>query len=228
MTYDPRQGSSPYLGMDASDDTSSEFGAAGSARDAQRGTQTPDMALNTPTIAAEPFRRVKPAQRPVSAAQAPASVPRTVRRESQPQPAAAPRQEQVIRRPVPAPSPQQPYRPARGTAVGRSRGGGVAQLLASLALRLAAFLMRLLALAFSAFVVASAVLTGSHRLALVKALNLTMWLVPPSMLGHLVYETPFGGALRGDLIIVSLILFVADYVCLRLAASLREQRERGV
>ena len=39
--------------------------------------------------------------------------------------------------------------------------------------------------------------------------------------GILCVATPFGGMFRGDFAIVSVALFVIDWVCLRIAASLR-------
>lgn len=235
MTYDPREGSSPYLGMDASDNTDERQLSA--SQPLQHAPQrTPDIALTTPTVAGEPFKRVP--RQPHEARVQPdrtavaQQVPATVRRSDYAQPAPARRDERILRRPVrveaPVPSPpQQPRQAPRASAAPRA-GSRFSSLLAGFLLHVAAFGLRLLALVFSAFVIASAVLTDSHRLALVRALNLTAGLVPPAMMGRLVYETPFGGALRGDLIVMALVLFVADWACLRMAQRLRIDRERGV
>ena len=56
---------------------------------------------------------------------------------------------------------------------------------------------------------------------MLQAMRLTPLLVPSALLGRFVYETPFGGVLRGDLALASLILFVVDWTCMRLSDSLR-------
>ena len=160
-------------------------------------------------------------------------MPRTIRRPAgdtvvAPAGTYAPRATGRAPRPaVPSPA-QRPYideRPDVVTAV-TDRAAGPLTLVAALALSLLALALRLAAIVLAVVVVASAVLTGAHRAALVKALNLASWVVPAPLFGQFVFETPFGGALRGDLIIVSLLLFVLDWACLRCAASLRERRAR--
>ncbi|MCI1665339.1 MAG: hypothetical protein LKI25_03090 [Atopobiaceae bacterium] len=50
--------------------------------------------------------------------------------------------------------------------------------------------------------------------------TVTSWL-PASLSGLLVCETPFDGAFRGDLAMTSAVLFVLDWLCLRISATLR-------
>lgn len=95
------------------------------------------------------------------------------------------------------------------------------------ALFMLALLLRAGAILLAVLVVASAFLTGSSRATLIGALNLTPLLVPSALLGQFVMETPFGGVLRGDLAIASLMLFLADWICMRFSASLKYGRERS-
>ena len=128
---------------------------------------------------------------------------------------------------VPSPA-QQPYLGEDVSAARSRRPAGPLTTLAALALRLLALVLRLGAIATSLVVVAAAVLTDAHRATLVRLLNLTSWIVPQGVMGRFVVETPFGGALRGDLVIVSVVLFVADWLCLVHATTLRNRRLRGV
>ena len=59
-------------------------------------------------------------------------------------------------------------------------------------------------------------------------LGFVLALVPRALAGRFVVETPFGGAFRGDLALMSTLLFVADWCCLLYAHTLRTRRERGV
>ena len=228
MSYDPRGGSSPYLGMDPDtlDETAFSSPEVPVAPDTPTTTFASGSATNTPHLDDfDPGRtRVAPASRRQTGA---ARVAPTVRRANEPVPARKAARP-IPRNVAPVASPQQqPYRDAAAPfAAPRVHKGGPLAYLASFLLHILAFGLRLLAIAFSVFVVASALLTSAHRTQLVSVLNLTAWLVPSSLFGRLVYETPFGGALRGDLICASLLLFLADYLCLRFATSL-VRGERG-
>lgn len=221
MSYDPRRGSSPYLGMDV-DEVPSIGNAASEGRATVRGER--------PVTA----HRMQEGQ---STSRRPDGIPKTVRRASgMPQRGVAPSataasSSQVLRRPQdfavsPAYATPQaaPFRPATAP---RSRAAGPFALLGSLALRLLAVVLRLMATVLSAGVVCSALLTSSHRARLIEVLNLAQLFVPVGFAGHFVVKTPFGGALRGDLAIASIILFCADWICLVLSTSLRDGRERG-
>lgn len=128
--------------------------------------------------------------------------------------------------PVPSPS-QRPYQEARPVRVsvpasGRAyvSGGGV------LALRLASLVARILAILLSLLVVANAVLVGSLRAQLFGINRVVGSLIPPMLSGRLIYETPFGGVLRGDYIVCALVLFIIDWVLMR-AAMRRSARPGG-
>lgn len=246
MSYDPRQGSSPYLGMDGDGEDRTRLTDAERAAEAR--TRRAEVATTTRADVPRTERAVRAvrtdardaaatrAEQPLPRA-ATAEVPATIRRPSR---AVAPRPRTEARvagarqaggqAPYAVPSPrQQPYHEQAAGVPPQvsSRLARPFRLLGSVALRLLALVLRLLALAFAAFVVASAFLTDAHRATLVGALNLASWLVPAPILGQFVFETPFGGAFRGDLVLASIILFCADWICIRFSTSLRHGRERG-
>lgn len=210
MSYDPRTGTSPYLGMDA-DDTGER------RSDAPQGAATDGVPATERTMVAE-------------AAPAPATVRRTRRvASSRPDlPSNAPAQPLRRRQaPVAVESPRQqdPFEPARPAASRRFRP--LARL-APFGLRLAALILRLAAIVLAGLVVASAVAPGSYRAVLVEVMGQFSWLVNlPLISGRFVSETPFGGVLRGDLMVASVVLFVCDWACLRLSASLRDNERRS-
>lgn len=91
---------------------------------------------------------------------------------------------------------------------------------ASWLLRVVALVCRLYAIALAALVVANAVVLGSWRIHVVElTAAFTAWL-PSSVSGTLVYQTPFGGVLRGDFVAVAIALFVIDWLLVRKARSL--------
>lgn len=218
MTYDPRMGSSPYLGTD--DQPTGGLDATG--------TGYPSETMTT-MLGQTGGQRVR------TSAADPQQPPATVRRRNQaPNRGVAPQPAPLRRRgaaPAPArhavPSPaQQPYaRQRRGQGGSQRLVNGLAMLglyIAALAARLLATILALVMItsAFSATV-------GPLRQAIVVRFGLTALLAPSALLGQFVFETPFGGLLRGDLAIVSIILFCADWICMKLLASLRTRRERG-
>lgn len=145
-----------------------------------------------------------------------------------------PEQTELLRRPYPrghhrieaVPSPQQqPYaassadrRGAHGP--GMTGAGGMGRVLLSAVLRLASWVARVGAWGFAALTVACAVLAGPMRVYLLQATSLVGMWMPTALSGVLVFETPFGGALRGDFVIASVVLFIIDWACLRKARSL--------
>ena len=206
MTYDPRRGASAYLGMDDGDEE-----------------QTGDFLADCQPSPARPeASRVRTAR--------PTDVPATVQRPSQaPRRAMVPVPAPARQAPVAVPSPRRdPYDdPYAAPAPAPRRLAGPLAALESFALHLLALVLRLGAIFLAFLVVASSVLSGSLRARLVSSLNLAPLLVPPALLGQFVVETPFGGVFRGDLAIASIILFCADWFCMRFSTSLRERRERG-
>lgn len=92
-------------------------------------------------------------------------------------------------------------------------------------MRVLALLARVAAIVLAVLVVASVFLNGSLRETMLQAMRLTPLLVPSALLGRFVYETPFGGVLRGDLALASLILFIVDWLCMRFSDSVRYSHE---
>ncbi|MCI6681569.1 hypothetical protein [Parafannyhessea umbonata] len=129
--------------------------------------------------------------------------------------AAAPQRPYV----APVESPRQtPFSPqgAQVPPAARRASGRAASWL----LRVIALVCRLYAIALAALVVANAVVLGSWRIHVVElTAAFTAWL-PSSVSGTLVYQTPFGGVLRGDFVAVAIALFVIDWLLVRKARSL--------
>ena len=219
MSYDPRMGGSAYLGMDDDplDDESFEDDF-----DEVEERQPSRVQRNTPR---SNVRRVA----------SPSEIPPTTRRPSEgPRIGVAPmtpsiaqrRQHPEPVRAVPAPRPDR-YEPAPSPVPGaiRSRTQGPLTSLEVFVLRALALLARLAAIVLAVLVVASVFLSGSMRESMLQAMRLTPLLVPSALLGRFVYETPFGGVLRGDLAVASLALFIVDWALMRLSDSLRYRHE---
>ena len=228
MSYDPRLGESPYLGMDADETSLGEQAPDTAGEPLTRRIDPRERSLDP---VAEPLtRRIEPgegrrAARPATRGADP--MPTTVRRpqrvaESPARPRPLVRE---VPRAVPSPS-QEPYQPPRASR--STLPDRIAATLGALSLHLAALCLRAAAIVMSGVVVASAVLTDAYRVALVEVLGRLSWLLSfPMISGRFVTETPFGGILRGDLVIASIILFCMDWLCMRFSTSLRERRERG-
>lgn len=86
--------------------------------------------------------------------------------------------------------------------------------------RVLGILARVCAIALALLVVANAFLTGSARQVLMGITLEAQKFLLPAVSGILVYSTPFGGSLRGDFIVMSVILFVVDWLLQKLAFSL--------
>ena len=129
--------------------------------------------------------------------------------------AAAPQRPYV----APVESPRQtPFSPqgAQVSPAARRASGRAASWL----LKVVAIACRLYAIALAALVVANAAVLGSWRIHVVElTAAFTAWL-PSSVSGTLVYQTPFGGVLRGDFVAVAIALFVIDWLLVRKARSL--------
>lgn len=120
---------------------------------------------------------------------------------------------------APVESPRQtPFSPqgAQVSPAARRASGRAASWL----LKVVAIACRLYAIALAALVVANAAVLGSWRIHVVElTAAFTAWL-PSSVSGTLVYQTPFGGVLRGDFVAVAIALFVIDWLLVRKARSL--------
>ncbi len=218
MTYDPREGSSPYLDTDV--DAYDDFDAT--SADYPAGSVTTRMDRGS-------------AGRPQAArAEAERDVPATLRRSSQaPRRGIAPQVTAPGRAYAPAPARNAVSAPAQAPYVPKPRTSGVQDRIVGavgmMGLYLAALAARLMAIVLAAVMVTSAFsfTSGHMRQTIVSMGHLTALLAPSALLGRFVVETPFGGLLRGDLALVSCILFGADWLCMKLLASLRNRRERG-
>lgn len=222
MSYDPRKGSSPYLGMDYEDEAPVEEPRPAAAPRAQVATSPQKTNRDVPPTM---LRNSQAPQRGVAP-----------RPQGAPRPQAAPAPAQLTRNEqrqgaYAVPSPQQqayvPEPPSVPSAISRRFDAPLTSLKATL-LVLLAWILRFGAWVLALFVVISAVLTGSMRAQLISMLDIAPLLVPPALLGLFVRDTPFGGILRGDMLIASGILFFADWFCVRLSASLRQRRERSL
>lgn len=120
---------------------------------------------------------------------------------------------------APVESPRQtPFSPqgAQVSPAARRASGRAASWL----LKVVAIACRLYAIALAALVVANAAVLGSWRIHVVElTAAFTAWL-PSSVSGTLVYQTPFGGVLRGDFVAVAIAQFVIDWLLVRKARSL--------
>lgn len=184
------------------------------------------QAQGAPQGQAQPYAQaqVEPSYRPSSTAPQPAqpAAPNagatTVRR---PYPAQA--YAQPVRPAVPAPAQQAPYvgegyHPSWDTGEGRGRGGhGFAAGL----LHLLAILCRLAAIALALLVVANAFDLGANRIQVVKVTSAVASLVPDSLSGALVFQSPLGGVLRGDFVATAVILLIGDWLFMKASRAAR-------
>lgn len=89
------------------------------------------------------------------------------------------------------------------------------------ALRVLALACRVAGWALLALVAADAVLPAGPRTLLLGVNGFVSRLVPAPLLGLFVFQTPFGGALRGDFAVLAIVLLVLDWIFRRLSASPR-------
>ncbi len=98
--------------------------------------------------------------------------------------------------------------------------GGIFMVARGLVL-LVAWIVRLAALAMCLIVLLNALALSPLRTYLTQVTDLITSYLPRRDIGLLSMDTPFGGVFRGDLTIISLLLFVVDWLLCRLRASLR-------
>ena len=89
------------------------------------------------------------------------------------------------------------------------------------ALRAGSLAARFAAWGVSAMVVADALLGTGARTWLLSVNGAVARLVPGPVLGLLVFQTPFGGAFRGDFALLAVILLLIDWALAHVRASLR-------
>lgn len=101
---------------------------------------------------------------------------------------------------------------------------GVTGSLVSVFCQFIAVLCRVFAWMLSLIIVGSALPFAPLRFAFLMFYHTVSRILPPVLVGSFVIESPFGGILRGDYVIVTLVLFVLDYLFCRLAFTLRNSR----
>ncbi len=111
---------------------------------------------------------------------------------------------------------------ARGARHARKPERSTGRLFISLLMHLVAVLLRIAALALCAIVVAGAFPFVSTRLRLTYLVNFVNPLIPDFISGLVVFQTPFGGAFRGDFAFAALVLFILDWICMKVAARYRD------
>ncbi|EGF22988.1 hypothetical protein [Fannyhessea vaginae] len=141
-------------------------------------------------------------------------------------------------RPIPSPSPRpmrkstpEAMRPERAdyyaSTVERAVSGlfhGITGSLVSVFCQFIAVLCRVFAWMLSLIIVGSALPFAPLRFAFLMFYHTVSRILPPVLVGSFIIESPFGGILRGDYVIVTLILFVLDHLLCRLAFTLRNSR----
>lgn len=141
-------------------------------------------------------------------------------------------------RPMPSPSPRpirksapEAMRPERAdyyaSTVERVVSGlfhGITGSLVSVFCQFIAVLCRVFAWMLSLIIVGSALPFAPLRFAFLMFYHTVSRILPPVLVGSFIIESPFGGILRGDYVIVTLVLFVLDFLLCRLAFTLRNSR----
>ena len=139
-------------------------------------------------------------------------------------------------RPMPSPRPMrksapEAMRPERAdyyaSTVERVVSGlfhGITGSLVSVFCQFIAVLCRVFAWMLSLIIVGSALPFAPLRFAFLMFYHTVSRILPPVLVGSFIIESPFGGILRGDYVIVTLVLFVLDYLLCRLAFTLRNSR----
>ncbi len=125
------------------------------------------------------------------------------------------------RQAVPSPPQADPYLGERNERRSRKpstgHGGGAVPVLLSVL----SVLCRIAAIALALLSVANAFVLGSLRIRLVAITAVVSSWLPPALSGAFVFETPFGGVLRGDFMVAAVVLFVIDWALAKAAHSLR-------
>ena len=107
----------------------------------------------------------------------------------------------------------------RGSSAG-SRASRAGRATASAVIGFLALAPRVAAIGVCALVVLCALPMTSVRLMVVNACNVVDRFVPDVLAGVLVYETPFGGAFRGDFALLALGLFIIDWLLVKVAYAI--------
>lgn len=101
---------------------------------------------------------------------------------------------------------------------------GVTGSLVSVFCQFIAVLCRVFAWMLSLIIVGSALPFAPLRFVFLMLYHTVSRILPPVLVGSFIIESPFGGILRGDYVIVTLVLFMLDYLFCRLAFTLRNSR----
>lgn len=152
-------------------------------------------------------------------------------RQPQPQyaPQPAPAQRAYHQRPLQRfQIPQSPERPRTDASdLEPSHARGVQTFLLSqgylfaFVLRVIAFIARVYAWLFAAAMCASACSFGPFRGFMLQFVFWISKCLPNPFFGLFVWETPFGGMLRGDFILMAFVLIMVDWICVRRAYALK-------
>lgn len=127
-------------------------------------------------------------------------------------------------RATPVPSPRANYQESTVEHVVSGLFHGVTGSLVSVFCQFIAVLCRVFAWMLSLIIVGSALPFAPLRFAFLMFYHTVSRILPPVLVGSFIIESPFGGILRGDYVIVTLVLFVLDYLLCRLAFTLRNSR----
>lgn len=127
-------------------------------------------------------------------------------------------------RATPVPSPRANYQESTVEHAVSGLFHGVTGSLVSVLCQFIAVLCRVFAWMLSLIIVGSALPFAPLRFAFLMLYHTVSRILPPVLVGSFVIESPFGGILRGDYVIVTLVLFVLDYLFCRLAFTLRNSR----
>lgn len=127
-------------------------------------------------------------------------------------------------RATPVPSPRANYQESTVEHAVSGLFHGITGSLVSVFCQFIAVLCRVFAWMLSLIIVGSALPFAPLRFAFLMFYHTISRILPPVLVGSFIIESPFGGILRGDYVIVTLVLFVLDYLLCRLAFTLRNSR----
>lgn len=127
-------------------------------------------------------------------------------------------------RATPVPSPRANYQELTVEHAVSGLFHGVTGSLVSVFCQFIAVLCRVFAWMLSLIIIGSALPFAPLRFAFLMLYHTVSRILPPVLVGSFVIESPFGGILRGDYVIVTLVMFVLDYLFCRLAFTLRNSR----
>jgi hypothetical protein len=125
------------------------------------------------------------------------------------------------RQAVPSPPQADPYLGERNERRSRKPSTGHGGRAVPALLSVLSVLCRVAAIALALLSVANAFVLGSLRIRLVAITAMVSTWLPPALSGAFVFETPFGGVMRGDFMVAAVVLFVVDWALAKAAHSLR-------